>query len=103
LKKFFKTLPPRTPRANLKTLKIPVAQGCSKCNNGYKGRLGIFESFIINKEVEKLILGGAPASQLREFAVKNGMITIQQDGVLRVIEGITTLEEIERVTGKIET
>lgn len=80
-------------------LKLKRGKGCSKCNQtGYKGRIGIFELFPIDNEIEKLILSSPPASQIQETAIKKGMLTMTQDGVLKVLEGITTMEEIARVT-----
>lgn len=102
LEKFFKTLPSLTPRPPLKAILLPEVSGCAECNEGYKGRIGIFEFFVVNKAVEKLILENAPISALQETAKSSGMITVQQDAVLRAIEGLTTIQEVERVTGKIE-
>ena len=77
------------------------AKGCSKCNFiGYRGRIGIFEMFSINTKVEKLILEQAPASQITEVLQKQGMITMAQDGILKALRGITSLEEVKRVTGE---
>ncbi len=76
-------------------------KGCSKCNFiGYRGRIGIFEMFSINTKVEKLILEQAPASQITEVLQKQGMITMAQDGILKALRGITSLEEVKRVTGE---
>jgi type II secretory ATPase GspE/PulE/Tfp pilus assembly ATPase PilB-like protein len=82
------------------TLKIPKAKGCSFCNNtGYKGRIAIFEAFLINERMENFILSSPSVSALKEEAIKQGMITIQQDGLIRVLKGTSTIEEVERVTG----
>ncbi|MBU2025556.1 GspE/PulE family protein, partial [Patescibacteria group bacterium] len=83
---------------NIKTLYRPT--GCPKCRGlGYKGRLGIFEIFEINKEIEKLILDMAPDSDLLAAAMENGMITMLQDGILKAVAGETSMEEVQRVTG----
>jgi type II secretory ATPase GspE/PulE/Tfp pilus assembly ATPase PilB-like protein len=86
-------------------IKIPKIEniyrpkGCIKCNNlGYKGRMTISEVFQMKKEIKELIVRNAITSELEEKAVELGMLTIIQDGILRVLEGETTLEEIERVT-----
>jgi general secretion pathway protein E len=77
------------------------AKGCSVCNNtGYKGRTGIFEVIFVNPEFEEFILTKPSTSALRAFAIKQGMIPLYQDGLLKVMQGITTIEEIERVTGE---
>jgi type II secretory ATPase GspE/PulE/Tfp pilus assembly ATPase PilB-like protein len=81
-----------------KDLKIKRARGCEDCNfTGYRGRTGIFEAFLVDDEMEKFILTGPSISALREMAQKKGMITMYQDGLLKVIKGITTIEEVERV------
>lgn len=73
--------------------------GCSKCSTtGYKGRKGLFEIFTVQDEIEKLVLAGADTLTIKDAALKQGMTTIAQDGYLKVIEHITTIEEVERVT-----
>ena len=80
-------------------VKIPQIQGCKNCNfTGYKGRIGIYESLLIDTEIEQFILTSPSISALRELAVKKGMVSMYQDGLIKVLEGITTIEEIERVT-----
>ena len=75
--------------------------GCAKCHNiGYKGRIGIFETLTINENMEKLILEMAGESEITKAALEDGMITMTQDGILKVLEGITSMEEIWRVTGQ---
>lgn len=74
-------------------------KGCEKCNHiGFKGRTTISEVFVIDKDIQELITRGAITAELQAKAVENGMLTIAQDGVLKVLEGETTLEEVERVT-----
>ncbi len=76
--------------------------GCSQCNHiGYQNRTTISEVLIVDKDIEKLISQNALPSQIEEKAIENGMLTLKQDGILKVLEGETTLEEIERATGKI--
>jgi type II secretory ATPase GspE/PulE/Tfp pilus assembly ATPase PilB-like protein len=78
---------------------IYQAKGCPKCNNiGYKGRTTVSEVLEITKEMEELITKRPTTSEVEELAAKQGMLTMAQDGVLKVIEGITTMEEVERVT-----
>mgnify|MGYP001121927334 CR=1 FL=1 len=84
-------------------LKIPVAKGCPGCNfTGYKGRIGIFEALVVDGEIESLILQSSPASLLKKKAKEKGMITLTQDGLLKVLDHITTMEEIEKVIGFFE-
>jgi general secretion pathway protein E len=81
--------------------KIPQVKGCQFCNfTGYKGRIGIFETFLIDDEMEKFILTSPSIVAMRDLAVKKGMILMNQDGLIKVLEGTTTIEEIERVAGE---
>jgi len=82
-------------------LKIPKIRGCRDCNfSGFRGRVGIFEAFLVDDEMEKFILKSPSIAALREEAIKKGMVTMKQDGLIKVLEGITTLEEVERVVGE---
>lgn len=82
-------------------IEINKAIGCDKCNNtGYKGRVGIFETLKIDPEMEKLILSSPSSSEIKEKAIQKGMITIYQDGIIKVVNGETTIEEIERVASE---
>ncbi len=82
-------------------LKIPSVNGCPYCNfTGYKGREAIFESFVVDDEMENFILKLPSISSLRKMAEKRGMVSMRQDGILKVLKGITTLEEVERVTAE---
>ena len=82
-------------------LKIPRAVGCRACNStGFTGRIGIFEAFLVDDEMEKFILENPSTAALKEKSTKKGMVTIKQDGIIKTLEGITTLEEVERVTGE---
>lgn len=84
------------------SLKIPRAGGCKYCNfSGYKGRIGIFEALIMDDKMEKFILENPSIAAFREETIKNGMVTIYQDGLIKVLEKITTVEEIERIIGEI--
>ncbi len=82
-------------------LRIPQVKGCEYCNlTGYRGRVGIFEAFLVDDEMEKLILTSPSAVVLKQEAIKKGMVTVYQDGLIKVLEGLTTLEEVERVVGE---
>jgi type II secretory ATPase GspE/PulE/Tfp pilus assembly ATPase PilB-like protein len=99
IKKTLKNIPPaiKIPKLN-SDLKIPRAVGCKNCNfTGFKGRVGIFEAFLVDSEMEKFILKSPSITALKENAQKKGMITMYQDGILKVLKGVTTMEEIERV------
>jgi len=84
-----------------KNTEIPRAVGCKECNfTGYRKRIGVFEIFLINDEIEKFILKNPPIPEVKQLAINNGMITMKQDGFLKVLEGISTIEEVERVAGE---
>jgi type IV pilus assembly protein PilB len=73
--------------------------GCHNCKNtGYRGRVGIYEIMRVNDEIRELILEDASATRIKKVATKAGMRTLRQDGLLRVINGVTSLEEVVRVT-----
>jgi type IV pilus assembly protein PilB len=100
--KIEKALQNISPAAGIKLPEIKEIykpKGCPKCNGlGYKGRTTISEVFQIDRSIQELITRQAITSELEVQAIKNGMITMSQDGVLKVLEGETTLEEVERVT-----
>lgn len=82
-------------------MKIYQAKGCKNCNfTGYKGRIGIYEAFLVNDEMEKFILTSPSIADLREKAIKQGMVTMYQDGLIKVLEGVTTIEEVKKATGE---
>lgn len=72
-------------------------KGCTACVNGYKGRVGIYEVFAMSPAIEKLLTAHATTTQIQEQAMADGMITMQQDGLLKVLTGMTTIEEVARV------
>ena len=102
IKKSLKTIPGNIKIPKLtKNLKVPKAKGCKACNfTGFRGRVGIFEAILINSEMERFILKNPSISAFREEAIKRGMVTIHQDGLIKVLEKTTTIEEVERVTGE---
>lgn len=79
-------------------LTLYKGQGCNFCaHTGYLGRVGIYEVLVASNEIAKLILEHASSSSIEEVAVTAGMVTMKQDGYLKVIEGTTTMEEVLRV------
>ena len=83
------------------TLKLTLyrSKGCNKCDNtGYRGRMGIYEVLEMDDEIGKLIVNRASTEEIQHVAIASGMITMQQDGFLKALEGITTVEEVLRVT-----
>ena len=79
-------------------IKIYKAVGCPDCTEGYKGRIGLFEVMLMSKEIGRIIMAGGNSLDILTQAQNEGMITIQQSGLEKVKEGITTLEEVNRVT-----
>jgi type IV pilus assembly protein PilB len=78
-------------------------QGCSHCGkSGYRGRLGIFELMLMNSKVRELAFQGASTAEIRKAAIKTGMTTLYEDGIRKVLGGVTTLEEVFRVAKKVE-
>lgn len=91
--------PRKEQKAGTLHLTLYRSKGCSKCDNsGYVGRMGIYEVLEVNDEIGQLIISHASAEEIQRVAIDNGMITMQQDGFLKAMEGITTVEEILRVT-----
>ncbi len=80
-------------------IKFTKGKGCEECRKeGYKGRLGIFEVLEVNEGVGKLINSNATSEEIEKEAIKTGMTTMLEDGIIKAVQGITTLEEIMRVT-----
>jgi general secretion pathway protein E len=74
-------------------------KGCNLCmQTGFRGRTAIFEIMIVDDEIKRLVLKTSDANQINELALKRGMITLQKDGIDKVLAGITTTEEVLRVT-----
>ncbi len=84
---------------SLKELNFYKGQGCDKCNNtGYKGRVGIHEVLEVTPAVEQMIMEHKSSQEIQDQAEKEGMILIWEDGFIKAIRGITTVEEILRVS-----
>ncbi len=79
--------------------KIYKAKGCEKCfNTGYKSRMAIFEIMVLNSDLKSLILKTYDSNRIKNEALNQNMITLRQDGIQKVLDGITTIEEVLRVT-----
>ena len=72
--------------------------GCEKCNRGYKGRVGIYEVVSITPDIQSIIMEEGNSLQINEQAKKEGFNNLRQSGLLKIMEGLTTLEEVNRVT-----
>lgn len=94
-------LPPAYNKNVHKDFKIWKSAGCEACNmTGYKGRIGIFEAFLIDDEMERLIIKNPPQADIEEAAKKQGMAKMYQDGILKVLAGVTSLDELNRVVSE---
>ncbi|MGW8271859.1 MAG: type IV-A pilus assembly ATPase PilB, partial [Thermodesulfovibrionales bacterium] len=82
-----------------KTVKVYRGKGCPACNNsGYKGRVALYEVMVITEEIKELILEGASSLDIKRQAIKGGMKTLRMSGLTKVKEGVTSIEEVLRVT-----
>ncbi len=85
-------------RKELKGGVLYRGKGCSAClNSGYKGRTGIYELLVMDDDVKKAVLQGADANKIKEIALKNGLSTLRDYGKIKVLEGVTTTDEVVRV------
>ncbi len=86
---------------DLNNIHTYAGRGCDECGKtGYKGRVAIVEVLPITTEIQNLVLTNRPASEISKVAAKLGMITMQQDGIIKVLLGVTSYEEVERVTSE---
>jgi type II secretory ATPase GspE/PulE/Tfp pilus assembly ATPase PilB-like protein len=101
VKELLAAIPPVSgEKVDLENLKFFQAVGCEQCHGiGYKGQIGIYEVITMNPDVEKVILGSQVSEyEMREIGRKHGMVTMVQDGLLKAVEGITTVDEVFKVT-----
>ena len=81
----------------LQGLTIFSPKGCNNCNNGYKGRVGIYEVMPISKVMAQLIMSNGSSIELAELAEQEGISNLRQSGLMKVSDGVTSLEELNRV------
>jgi len=87
--------------ALLQGMQFYEAVGCAECGNvGYVGRVGLYEVFRMNNELRRLIGSSANILDIEEAALKNGMVTLEQAGIIKALQGMTTLDEVYRVARK---
>ncbi|MDH5648602.1 MAG: type IV-A pilus assembly ATPase PilB [Gammaproteobacteria bacterium] len=84
-------------KEDLKGLVVYGAIGCNSCNNGYKGRVGIYEVMPMSEEIGKIIMRGGNEVEIREQMLKEGVSDLRASGLKKIRDGVTTLEEIDRV------
>ncbi|MEK7647347.1 MAG: GspE/PulE family protein [Patescibacteria group bacterium] len=101
LKRTLAELPETIKKPSLDKIELWKAERCDACNNtGYKGRIGVYEAFSIDNEAQRLILKNPSESEYRKLAKRQNMITMEQDAALKILEGITSIEEMQRVLGE---
>ena len=88
-----------TDDTTIKTLWRAAPEGCEECNHtGYKGRIGIYEVLNVSTATQKLITSNATSDDIQDQAVSEGMLTMQSDGLIKALRGVTTIDEVLRVT-----
>ncbi|MBN1535007.1 MAG: type II secretion system ATPase GspE [Spirochaetes bacterium] len=87
------------PPSKMKNLKLYAGKGCSHClNTGYRGRVGIYELLVVSQAIRKMIMGSTDSETIKEVAIREGMITLRNDGLTKAAAGLTTIEEVLRVS-----
>ncbi len=88
-------------KESLKDANFKKGKGCEECHNsGFKGRLGIIEIFMLTEDLQDMIFKGASSYQIREAARRGGMKSLREDGIRKVMSGLTTLEEVISVSAE---
>ena len=86
-------------KAPIESLLFYRGKGCKQCNtSGYKGRIGIYETLEITKKISEMIINKASTTEIRDAAIAQGMLTMLHDGFIKAKNGVTTIEEVIRVT-----
>ncbi|MCX6812144.1 MAG: type II/IV secretion system protein [Candidatus Berkelbacteria bacterium] len=97
---------PKVDELDLARAKKPVqfykGRGCAECSDGFRGRIGIYELLRMNEEIENLAVSKRPAAEIKESAIKSGMLSMRQDGILKALDGLTTIDEVMLATGEFE-
>ncbi|MDA8173681.1 MAG: type IV-A pilus assembly ATPase PilB [Nitrospiraceae bacterium] len=87
------------PQEGIEKIKVYKGRGCPACNNtGYKGRIALYEVMVIKDEIKQLVLEGAPTDEIKKTAIRLGMKTLRMSGLTKAAEGVTTIEEVLRVS-----
>lgn len=87
----------------ISNMKFYKGKGCEKCDGiGYKGRVGLFEVMKMNNDIRRAILKRANSLEIEEIAVKTGMLTLEQEGIIKAMQGLTSVDEVYRVARKTE-
>ena len=83
---------------DLKELQVFGPVGCDQCTQGYKGRVGIYQVMPVSEAMGRIIMEGGNAMQLEEQAAREGINDLRRSGLMKVMQGVTSLDEINRVT-----
>ncbi len=107
LKQTLKTVPKniknKYPNIDQNLTLLKEGKGCKKCNfTGYKGRIAVIELFVIDEKMEEVIIKAPSITEIKQAAIKQGMITIKQDAIFKILNKITTIKEVERILGLLE-
>jgi type II secretory ATPase GspE/PulE/Tfp pilus assembly ATPase PilB-like protein len=103
IQKTLAALPKNVKAPNLSKITLYKPKGCAKCKNiGYWGQVGLYEIMIKDENLQNLFAKGAQTLEIKKAAQEAGMITLRQDGLIKALEGLTTIDEVERVTGELE-
>jgi general secretion pathway protein E len=87
------------PPSKARNLKLYAGKGCSHClNTGYRGRVGIYELLVVSSAIRKMIMASTDSETIKDTAVREGMITLRNDGLGKAAAGLTTIEEVLRVS-----
>jgi len=87
----------------LQALAFFTAKGCAECENaGYKGRLGLYEVMRMTNELRRMISTAASSLEIEKAAIKSGMVTLEQSGIIKALKGETSLDEVYRVAKRVE-
>ena len=83
----------------IEEIEFSHGKGCDQCNQeGFKGRIGIYEVFETSSKINELVLADAETSKISKQAQEEGMLTMSQDGFVKAVTGITTIDEMLKVT-----
>lgn len=87
--------------SRIKEIQFYKGRGCKECTEGYKGRIGVYELLVMSDQIENLAVSRRPASEVKEAAISAGMLTMKQDGLLKALDGLTTIDEVLLATGEV--
>ena len=86
------------PLSTQNTYTLAKGKDTPQSPRGYSGRAGVYEVMDVNPEIQNLIVKRSTSAEIQQLAIAQGMITMRQDGYLKVLKGVTTVEEVNRVT-----